>query len=115
MRLTLALRLAILAALAMVGGCYASTPGVVHTNADNPIVSIGAGSVEAPGGPSHGEYLVDRAARVCWFAVREAVAPMDCCALARIVEARAFLTWVDAASCGAAATTLGTPPPPARP
>ena len=115
MRVTVVPRLALLSGLALVGGCYASTPGIVHTNPDDPIVSIGAGRVEMPGGPYIAQYLLHRTARACWFSVHGAVAPMDCCALARVAEARTFLSWHDSASCSAAASTPALPPAPARP
>lgn len=93
-----------LLALALVG-CYSSAPGVVRTSSGNPLVAVGAGEIEVAGAtldserPAHALYIVDRRAEVCWFLVEESVAPMNCCALLKVVEAREYLGWVDERRC----------------
>jgi hypothetical protein len=88
-------------ALSLISGCYYSSPGVVHTDAENPIVTVGAGRM---GSGFLASYLVDRRAQVCWFYAEgdHSIAPLDCCALLRVAETRPYLTWLNEASCSAA-------------
>jgi hypothetical protein len=115
-----------LATLMLCSGCYSSLPGVVHASDDNPIAVVGAGEIDIGSGAHYyARYLVDRRAGVCWFFAGDSVAPMDCCALQRVGEARPFLNWMDRNACptspsassgnqtqeaGPSSTTPATPP-----
>jgi hypothetical protein len=93
-------------------GCYSSAPGVVHTSADNPLVIIGAGQIEVGSGAAYyARYIIDRRARVCWFLAGDSVAPLDCCSLLDVAEARPHLAWVNPSVCAARLSL----PPPAQP
>jgi hypothetical protein len=95
----------------LIAGCVSSSPGVVRTTEDNPIVVVGAGEIAVGGGEYyHARYVIDRKAQVCWFFAGESVAAMDCCALRRVPEAQPFLSW---AHCpvGPVTQPLAAPPP----
>jgi hypothetical protein len=85
--------------------CYSSSPGVVRTSADNPLVVVGAGEIEVGSGAHYyARYIIDQRAQVCWFFAGDSVSAMDCCSLKRVPEAQPYLAWVSAASCSATPT-----------
>ena len=91
-----------LTAVLLLSGCPeypSSRPGVVQTSEGNPLASVGAGQVEIGGNAFFARYVIDSRAHLCWFNVGDSVAPVDCCALQRVEEARPFLKWLDASAC----------------
>lgn len=99
---------ALVLALFSVGaaGCYGSSPGVVHASGANPLVVVGAGEIEVGAGARYyARYIIDRRAEVCWFFAGDSVAPMECCKLASVPEAKAYLSKL-------AQTGCQTPSPP---
>lgn len=100
-----------------IAGCGPAThaPGVVRVDRDNPLVSIGAGSIDMGRGNGWGvRYVVDRATETCWIMLYESLAELDCCKLRRVERARAHLTWLNDATCTPAAVMapLATGPQP---
>ncbi len=95
--------------LAVVSACSQAARGQVTAHpADSNVVSILAGWSEA----GHTYYLIDTKIQRCWFAAffnSPAIAPLDCCTLTAVDEARTYLTWLPANACNAPA------PPPAQP
>jgi len=95
----------------LLAGCVTSTPGVVRTAHDNPMVTIGAGeaTVSGLGQAWRVWYVIDRATETCWMKLGDSAGQMSCCDLRRVAAAREYLTWVNAASCQPAAATISTP------
>jgi hypothetical protein len=103
-----------LAALFSMAGCGAS-PGEVHSSANNPIVTVNAGSYSVPGYVDRSlEYLVDRRTEQCWLASFDSLAPLDCCALRKVPEAASHVPWATDTTCGSKASPV-TPAAPAAP
>jgi hypothetical protein len=60
-------------------------------------------------------YMVDQATRTCWLSAGQAIAPLDCCHLANVAEARASFPWLSDECTNAApanAEPAPSPPPP---
>lgn len=93
-------RLVLGVALMATMGCARSSPGVVHTSDENPLVVIGAGEIEIGGGNHYrARYIIDQRANACWFLAVESVSPLECCKLASVPEAKAHLTSEDQSGC----------------
>ena len=105
----------LLLASVLVTGCAASaTPGVVHADGGNPLVSIGAGEIELGGGNAQlAWYVIDRASQTCWFRVSGSTAPVDYCQVRRVEAARQHITWATDASCMPSAKEASPTPAPA--
>jgi hypothetical protein len=91
----------LLLAAAVVPACVSSsTPGVVHADGNNSLVSIGAGEIQFTGETWQlAWYVVDRATQTCWFKLNDSVSPIDCCLVRRVKAARQHITWQSDASC----------------
>jgi hypothetical protein len=97
----LSLALALMATV----GCYRSSPGVVHTSDENPLVVVGAGEIEVgTGAHYYARYIIDQRAEVCWFLAGDSVSPMECCKLASVPEAKEYLTSQDQSGCQPSST-----------
>jgi hypothetical protein len=108
----------LLLASVLATGCFkpSSTPGVVHTGGDNPLVSIGAGEIELGGvNALMAWYVIDRAAQSCWFFVHSSAAPMDCCQVRRLEAGRPHITWENDVTCAPMAEPAGSLAPAAAP
>jgi hypothetical protein len=84
----------------LLSACITSTPGVVRTSTDNPLVSIGAGKIEV--GPTAGWfvwYVIDKRTETCWMKLGDSAGAMDCCALRKVPEAVPVITWESDATC----------------
>ncbi len=92
---------AIVTLVALLSACGPPPPGKVTTPGDSNVVSISAGIA----GERETAYLIDTKIHRCWFFTTYAggVAPLDCCALTVIDEARPYLTWLPANACNAPA------------
>jgi hypothetical protein len=106
----------------LVGCSYSSSPGVVRTSDDNPMVMVGGGEIEIGSGAHYyARYIIDTRTHVCWFFAGDSVAALDCCALYRVEDARPYLKWLAPGACEPKPTAAppsepaATPPAPAPP
>jgi hypothetical protein len=100
------------------------TRGTVRAGREDPLVMIEAGLARFQGGGWFVRYLVDKSTRTCWLVMGSSVAPLDCCALTRVKEARSHVSWRPCAqrnsgsgtraAAGASRLSPAPPPPPAR-
>ncbi len=81
-------------------GCVRSTPGTVHVDADNPIVTVGGGTAEIGGANSfRAWYYIDRATQTCWMEIGVIGGAVDCCRVRLVPEAHEHIAWETDASC----------------
>jgi hypothetical protein len=98
--------------------------GTVRAGREDPLVIIAAGLTHFHGMDLPVSYLVDKSTRTCWLVISSSVAPLDCCALTRVKEARSHVSWRPCAqrnsgsgtraASGASRLSPAPPPPPAR-
>ncbi len=93
-------------------GCATSTPGVVRTKPDSPLVTIEAGEVDTKDVTYVAWYVVDRATETCWLKLHDSGAAMDCCKLRRVEQAKPFIHWENDDTC---APSVVAAPPAAEP